>query len=98
MTAKTDPFGAAGQLSLFGVGEERLQAPAQSFSPDPDVIRRRLRTLLDTVRRATTMPWSERDARMWRTVFPNMANWLPQAEADALRLQFRRELERLEAA
>jgi hypothetical protein len=41
------------------------------------------------------MPWSERDARMWQTVFPNMAKWLPDEEADQLRFEFARELERL---
>ncbi len=46
-------------------------------------------------RRAQVMPWPERDARMWRTVFPQMANWLPDAEAEQLRLQFAREMERL---
>ena len=44
------------------------------------------------------MPWGERDARMWQTVFPNMANWLPSEEADQLRLDFQHELERLKAA
>jgi hypothetical protein len=41
-------------------------------------LRRRLRA---KARSAEKMPWSERDARMWQTVFPNMANWLPDDEA-----------------
>jgi hypothetical protein len=41
------------------------------------------------------MPWPERDARMWQTVFPNMANWLPADEAEQLRLEFAQEMERL---
>ena len=44
------------------------------------------------------MPWPERDARMWQIVFPNMANWLPDAEAEQLRLDFAREIERLNRA
>ncbi len=44
------------------------------------------------------MPWSERDARMWQTVFPNMANWLPHDEAEQLRAAFAREMERLHRA
>ncbi len=44
------------------------------------------------------MPWPERDVRMWQTVFPQMANWLPEAEAEQLHLQFTREIERLKAA
>lgn len=44
------------------------------------------------------MPWREREARMWRTVFPNMANWLPDEEACRLRAAFAREMERLTTA
>jgi hypothetical protein len=44
------------------------------------------------------MPWSERDARMWQTVFPNMAKWLPDDEADQLRFEFAQEMERLSKA
>ncbi len=102
MTSETtDLFGhptGPAQLSLFGQGEDRLNAPAQSFTPDPETIRRRLHALLDQVRQARSMPWSERDTRMWQTVFPNMANWLPDEEAGQLRFQFAREMERLRAA
>jgi hypothetical protein len=41
---------------------------------------------------------SERDARMWQSVFPNMANWLPDEEANQLRLEFAQEMERLRRA
>ncbi len=96
MTAQTDLFGpASAQGSLFGAGDDRLQPPRQHTLPDPGVIRSRLLSLLAKARSAETMPWSERDARMWQTVFPNMANWLPDEEADQLRLDFVRELERL---
>ena len=47
---------------------------------------------------ATTMPWPARDARMWQTVFPQMANWLPEDEAEQLRFEFAQEIERLKAA
>lgn len=98
MTEPIDLFGAptgAAQGSLFGEGEDRMQAPVQSYLPDPDEIRRRLHLLLEKARGAQAMPWSERDARMWRTVFPNMANWLPDDEAQQLRFEFAREMERL---
>jgi len=98
MTEAADLFGhptGPAQASLFGDGEARLQAPAQNFLPDPAVIRRRLNALLDKARAASAMPWPERDARMWQTVFPNMANWLPDEEANQLRLDFAHELERL---
>ena len=101
MTDQTDLFGhptGPAQASLFGEGENRLQPPAQTFLPDPADIRRRLNALLDKARSAQAMPWTEREARMWRTVFPNMANWLPDEEADELRMAFAREMERLGTA
>jgi hypothetical protein len=96
MADQPDLFGnGPAQGSLFDEGEDRLQAPTQSYLPDPETIRRRL---LATARDAERMPWSERDARMWRIVFPNMANWLPDDEAEQLRFEFAREMERLNRA
>jgi hypothetical protein len=88
----------ADQLSLFGVGEDRMQPPVPRFVPDPDAVRQRLNALLALAREAKVMPWPERDARMWRTVFPQMANWLPDEEANQLRFEFMQEIERLLAA
>jgi hypothetical protein len=99
MTDQADLFGhAPAQGSLFGPGEDRLQAPVQRYLPDPEKVRQRLLALLDQARSADRMPWPERDARMWRIVFPNMANWLPDEEAAQLRLDFAREMERLQRA
>jgi hypothetical protein len=96
MTDEVDLFGKSpAQGSLFGVGEDRLQAPQQRSVPDPEIIRLRLRTLLEKAKSAKKMPWSERDANMWQTVFPNMAKWLPEEEADQLRFEFAQEIERL---
>jgi len=99
MTDETDLFGQnAAQESLFGAGEGRMQAPQRNNAPDPQVIRFRLHTLLEKVRDAETMPWAERDARMWKTVFPNMAKWLPPEEGEQLCFEFAREMERLALA
>ncbi len=99
MTEQSDLFGQGpAQGSLFGLGEDRLQAPRQNSIPDPESIRLRLRSLLDTVRSAEKMPWADRDARMWQTVFPNMAKWLPEDEANQLRFEFAQEIERLSHA
>ena len=97
MTDETnDLFGQGpAQGSLFGSGDDRLQAPQQSTTPDPEVIRLRLKSLLEKVRSAKKMPWSARDARMWQTVFPNMAKWLPEEERNQLSFEFAREMERL---
>lgn len=86
------------QGSLFGAGNDRLRPRQQRALPDPEVIRRRLVSLLEKARSSNRMPWPERDARMWQTVFPNMAKWLPQDEADQLRLEFAREMDRLKRA
>ena len=96
MADHVDLFGhRPAQGSLFGEGVDRLQAPVRRYVPDPEKVRQRLKALLEKARSAEKMPWSERDARMWQTVFPNMANWLPEDEAAQLRLEFTQEMERL---
>lgn len=96
MTTEIDLFGhpsGPAQGSLFGEG--RMEPPAVSYLPDPEDIRRKLNKALAQARAADTMPWPEREARVWRIVFPNMANWLPEEEANQLRLAFAGEMERL---
>ena len=94
-----DLFGyTPAQGSLFSSGDDRMPVHKRSTRPDPAKIRLRLQALLETARTAQKMPWSERDARMWQTVFPNMAKWLPEDEANQLRFDFRREIERLKNA
>jgi hypothetical protein len=96
----SDLFGpAAGQHSLFGESGDRIPNPAPpSHLPNPEDVRRRLQTLLAQAREADRMPWPERKARMWQIVFPQMANWLPDDEADQLRFEFAQEIERLKLA
>jgi hypothetical protein len=86
------------QLSLFGSGEARMSAPTPAPIDHSARARVKLVNLLEIVRAAKTMPWSERDARMWQTVFPQMASWLPDDEANQLRFEFVQEIERLKAA
>jgi hypothetical protein len=63
---------------------------------NPDDVRRHLHKLLAEARAARSKPpWSERDTRMYQIIFPQMANWLPDSEAEQLRLEFQAELERL---
>lgn len=99
MSFNTDLFGDAPiQGNLFGPGENQMQPPQQSTLPDPEKIRRRLKGVLQKARSASTMPWPEREVQMWLTVFPNMAKWLPDAEAEQLRLEFFQEMKRLKDA
>jgi len=80
------------QLDMFG------PPPAQNYDPDPESIRAELHEILAKARAAPARPWDPREASLYRTIFPQMANWLPAGEAAQLRLEFEMELARLEAA
>lgn len=82
-----------GQPDLFGAAG--LVAPPLPEVPDPAAIRDRLHAMLLLVRGATEMPWPPERARVHEITFPNMANWLPEGERDALRRDFAAELDRL---
>ena len=98
MSEGPDLFGPTpAQGNLFGDGADRMIPPQRAAALDPEPIRRRLHNLVETIRTAQAMPWSERDARMWRTVVPNMIKWLPHDEGVAIREDFDREMQRLEA-
>ena len=99
MVDQTDLLGhLPDQGSLFGGADDRMVAPQRAVYPDPAKIRTRLRDLLHVVKSADRLPWPEREARMWQTVFPNMTNWLPPEEGEQLRFEFAQELERLRLA
>lgn len=99
MTEEDDLLGyTAAQGSLFGPGEDRMQPVQRNTTPDPNVIRLRLHALLDKARGAQTMPWPEREARAWQTIFPNMARWLPPEEGEQLKFEFAQEMQRLAKA
>ena len=84
------------QFSLFGAGEGRMPHLAQpDIAPDPARVRRRLHAVLETARAAPETPWPEKKQRVWQIVFPNMAKWLPEEEADQLRFEFAQEIARL---
>jgi len=92
-----DPFD--GQRSLFGDAENLIPHLTQpSAEPNPERVRTKLYALLETARNAERMPWTPRKASMWQIVFPQMANWLPDDEADQLRFEFAQEIERLKLA
>jgi hypothetical protein len=89
---ETGPPAAESQLDMFGA------PPAQSYDPDPARVRAELMDILAKARAAPAEPWDPREASLYRVIFPQMANWLPEAEARRLRLAFAAELARLEAA
>jgi hypothetical protein len=90
------------QLDLFS-GDEQEElfdedaAPA-AYRADPDEVRAELHRILAEARAAQTFPWEPRRVALYRTIFPQVTNWLPDDEAAQLRFDFEAELARLEAA
>lgn len=85
-----------GQEQLgFDLGDAR---PARrSYEPDRDEIRAELLGVLADARAARDgCPWDARTFKYHKVVFPQMANWLPAEERDQFRLDFAREIERIE--
>ncbi len=72
--------------------------PEHVYRADPDEVRRDLMRLLTQARTAQIMPWEPRKVRLYRTIFPQMSQWLPDDEAKQLCFEFETELARLEAA
>ena len=88
------------QLTLFGEGQPELPGVegAAAYHADPDEVRAELLRVLAEVRAAQSFPWDARRTLYWRTVFPQMTNWLPDVEAAQLRFEFETEIRRLDAA
>lgn len=64
---------------------------------DPDDVRVELLELLAIAKAAQDeAPWDRRTQRYHEVVFPQMANWLPEDEAEQLCFEFAKELERIE--
>jgi hypothetical protein len=84
---------AGGQLG-FDLGDK--PAP-RSYAPDPAAVRAELLGVLATAREAEdAAPWDPRTFQYHKTVFPQMARWLPDDERDQLCFEFAREVERIE--
>jgi hypothetical protein len=60
--------------------------------------RRRLEAALAEAKAADSMPWGKRELEKWQILFPQMAGWLPDDEANQLCFEFAREIERLKNA
>ncbi len=91
MDDQGDFFGNA----QFGLGlEDTRPDPTQV---DPQSVREELRAILAIARAATdAAPWDRRTHRYHAVVFPQMADWLPDDEADQLRFEFAQEIARIE--
>ena len=53
--------------------------------------------MLGQIRGAEECPWSEYEFGLNKVIFPQMADWVPEEEAAALRREFAAEVARLEA-
>jgi hypothetical protein len=89
------------QGDLFG--NEPADASGDDFETpeyhaDPDQVRQELNRILAEARAAQAMPWDARRAALYRTIFPQMTNWLPEDEGAQLRFEFEAEIARLQAA
>lgn len=85
-----------GSTKQLGLGLEDTRPDPTKV--DPAEVRAELLQLLAIARAAQDIaPWDRRTHRYHQVVFPQMANWLPDDEADQLRFEFARELERIEA-
>jgi hypothetical protein len=72
-----------GQLDFFGEMEPELPGfDPMAYAPAPDKVRAELLRVLAKARAAERMPWDARRT-LWRTVFPQMANWLTEEEGSA---------------
>jgi hypothetical protein len=88
-----DLFGTETQDDLF----DEDAAPV-AYRADPDKVRVRLHRILAEARSAQRLPWEPTRVSLYRTIFPQMTNWLPDEEAAKLRLEFESELARLKTA
>ena len=91
MSDPPEPF----EATQFGLGLEDTRPDPSKV--DPADVRRELRFILAMAKAAQdTAPWDRQTHQYHRLVFPQMANWLPEDEAEQLCFEFTRELERIE--
>src|SRR5712691_1405009 len=72
--------------------------PTPEYRADPDSVRAELYKILAEARAAQKLPWEPKRVLLYRTIFPQMTNWLPDEEGAQLRFEFEAEIKRLEAA
>jgi len=75
---QSDLFGHDEQNDLFG------DQPAPIYRADPGQVRADLYKILAEVRAAQKLPWEPTTVSLYRTIFPQMTNWLPQEEGAQL--------------
>ena len=86
------------QGDLFDSHDDSDERETPTYYPDPDEVRAELHRMLAEARAAKELPWDASKASLYRTIFPQMTNCLPEEEAAQLRFEFDTEMDRLEAA
>ena len=90
-----DLFGhTAGQPDLFA---DQPAQPRKVMDFQAEA-RRRLEKVLAEAKAAEQLPWTQRELEKWQILFPQMAGWLPDDEANQLCFEFAQEIERLKKA
>jgi hypothetical protein len=89
------------QGDLFGnegtdPSDEDFETPV--YEAEPTQVREELHRILAEARTAQRMPWDANRVALYRTMFSQMTNWLPEEEGAQLCFAFETELERLRAA
>jgi hypothetical protein len=72
---------SARQGDLFGESQSDQfdeDAPTPVYRADPDEVRAELYKILAEARATKTFPWEPKQASLYRTIFPQMTNWLPR--------------------
>jgi hypothetical protein len=97
----SETMASSRQGDLFGnepadASDEDFETP--EYHADPEKVREELHRILSEARKAQAMPWDAKRAALYRTIFPQMTNCLPEDEGAQLRFAFEEELARLEAA
>jgi len=86
------------QGDLFGNEAADEDAETPEYHADPEKVREELHRILAEMRAATSVPWEPAKERLYRTIFPQMTNWLPDDEGTQLRFEFDTEIARLKSA
>ncbi len=75
-------FDTTSRPDLFG-------APAAPvYRPNLDKVRARLEKILAEARAAKTLPWEPAQLSLYQTIFPQMADFLPEEEGAQFRFCF----------
>jgi len=86
------------QGDLFTNDGDSEERETPTWYPDPNEVRVELQAILAQMRAAKSMPWDDDRTALYRTIFPQMTNCLPDDEGAQLRFDFETELARLKAA